>query len=112
MNEKFYQTQPVTGRLMGGPDVVAARKSVATEVVEHAAHLAKRAQASAERANQVLQPVMITDGLVDGPVPEGAISSAQKEREYPPMFAELRANLLTIENAINSINYALSRTEL
>lgn len=81
------------------------RTPVAIDVVRFAELLANRAQSLAERTNVKLHPVMTAD--YPRPCAENL-----KEQEYPPLFAELRNNFQAIAGALDTIEHALSRTEL
>lgn len=84
-----------------------ARQPVSQEVAQFAQNLASRAQALAEMVNGKLHPVMTSE------TPRPLSAACEKESvEYPPLFSDIRCNLFGIENALNSIEYALSRTEL
>lgn len=82
------------------------RQSVAVEVTQFAESLANRAQQLVERVNEKLQPVM------SGEVPRACSASTKESMEYPPLFADLRSNFQAISIALESIEYAMSRTEL
>ena len=82
-----------------------AREPMVIEVVAFARSLAERAGQLAERTYGKLAPVMVSAPPCDAGCPE-------KEREWPPLFAELRGQFFSISNALNGIEDALSRTEL
>lgn len=82
-----------------------ARQPISEEVVQFSEQLAHQAQQLAERVNNKLQSVM----SVADPRPTEAQC---KEKEYPPLFCYLRGNFIVINDALESIEYALSRTEL
>lgn len=84
----------------------AAQQPVSNEVMVFVEMLAKRAQNLAERVNGKLHSVMTSEmpRTCDGAIKDG--------REYPPLFSELRNNFNTIESALDSIEYAMQRTEL
>lgn len=83
-----------------------ARQSVAIEVTQFADSLANRAQQLVGRVNEKLQPVMSSE------VPRACSASTKESMEYPPLFADLRSNFQAISSALESIEYAMSRTEL
>lgn len=82
-----------------------AKQPLAADMVNFAEVLANRAQSLAERTNGKLHPVMTAD--YPRPCPENP-----KEQEYPPLFAALRNNFQAIAGALDTIEHALSRTEL
>ena len=84
----------------------AAREPISTEVVSFAERLANRAQQLSERVNEKLHPVMTSEASRQG---EGTVKEVQ---EYPPLFADLRNNFKKIAGALDSIEHAVSRTEL
>ena len=68
-------------------------------VVSHAVDLAKR-------VHEKIDPVML-------PGSSPLVSSENKEPEtWPPLFNELRMKMQSIEQSLNSIEDALTRTEL
>ena len=83
-----------------------ARQPVAADVMQYAQNLANRAQSLAERVNGKLHPVMTSE------TPRACGAVCKDSVEYPPMFSDLRDNLQGIDAALDSIEYALSRTEL
>lgn len=84
----------------------AARQPAAAEVAIFAERLAKRAQDLAERVNGKLHSVMTSETLR----PCEAIG--KDDQEYPPLFNDLRENFQAIAGALDSIEYAMQRTEL
>ena len=80
------------------------RQPIASNVVALGQSMAKRAQSLAERVNGKLQSVMNNDASPP--------CESTKMDEYPPLFADLRASLRSIEDALNSIDDSISRTEL
>ncbi len=82
------------------------RQPVSAEVAQLAEYLSSRAQALAERVNVKLHSVMTSDCTRPCEV------AGKDSTEYPPLFADLRGNLRGIDSALDSIEYALSRTEL
>ena len=84
----------------------SARQPVSAEVAQFAERLANQAQALAERVNGKLHSVMTSE------CPRPCEIASKDSTEYPPLFSDLRGNLMTINGALESIEYALSRTEL
>jgi hypothetical protein len=84
----------------------SARQPVAAEVVQFAERLANQAQALAERVNGKLHSVMTSD------CPRPCEVTGKDSIEYPPLFSDLRGKLIAINGALESIEYAISRTEL
>lgn len=82
------------------------RQTVASEVTEFAQSLANRAQSLAERVEGKLNSVMTSAA------PRDCGDACSPSVEYPPLFSELRNSLQGIEASLNTIEYALSRTEL
>mgnify|MGYP001559326346 CR=1 FL=1 len=83
----------------------AVRRPVAAEVAEFAQFLANRATALSERVNFKLESVM----AADCPRP---CDTERKEQQYPPLFSDMRNSFRGIEVALDSIENAISRTEL
>ena len=81
------------------------KKPVSREIVDQAKVLSEKACSLNDRVQGKLIPVMLS--LPVAPPPEGKVM-----REYPPLFAELRELFITIDNMLNGINEALTRTEL
>lgn len=84
----------------------AARQPVSAEVAMFAEQLAKRAQDLAELVNGKLHSVMTSE------TPRPCEDISKDSQEYPPLFADLRNNFQSIAGALDSIEYAMSRTEL
>lgn len=82
------------------------RQPVAAEVTQFAQNLSQRATSLAERVNGKLHPVMTSD------YPRECGKVAKDSVEYPPLFSDLRGSLQGIDDALDVIEYALSRTEL
>ena len=96
----MYETQANIGN-------TPIRKPVSVEVAEFAQNLANRAQDIADRVDGKLHSVMTSS------TPRELVNACVKDSvEYPPLFSDLRINLQGIESALNSIEYAMSRTEL
>lgn len=84
-----------------------ARVTVAQEVLDFSYQLAERAANLAERVQGKLSGVMVS------PAPACNTGEAEKlSREYPPLFSELRGRLYHFQTALDTIEDALSRTEL
>lgn len=81
-------------------------KPVAGEVADYARDLAKGAEELYERVVSKLHPVMRQETQAN---PAGISRDISK---YPPLFADLHASLTIIESSIESIQDALTRTEL
>lgn len=101
MNEKYSMAQ-------GANQLCTAheRQPVAVEVMNYAQNLAGRAQTLAERLNGKLHTVMTSE------TPRACVASLKDGAEYPPLFSDLRNSFQGIDSALDSIEYALSRTEL
>lgn len=84
----------------------SARQPVAAEVTQFAERMANQAQQLAERVNGKLHSVMTSE------CPRPCEVVCKDSTEYPPLFSDLRGNLIAINDALESIEYALSRTEL
>jgi hypothetical protein len=82
------------------------RQPVSAEVAQFAERLAKQAQELADRVNGKLHSVMTSE------CPRPCEAVDKDSTEYPPLFSDLRENLIMINGALDSIEYALSRTEL
>lgn len=83
-----------------------ARQTVAAEVAQFAERLANQAEQLVDRVNGKLHSVMTSE------VPRPVEVAGKDSTEYPPLFSDLRAKLMAIHGALDSIEYALSRTEL
>lgn len=82
------------------------RQPVSAEVAMFADRLAKRAQDLAERVNGKLHSVMTSE------TPRPCEVVGKDGHEYPPLFNDLRGNFQAIAGALDSIEYAMQRTEL
>lgn len=82
----------------------AERMPASVEILNSAERLSERANALAERMAKKLHPVMRDDS----PRPCNQVNS----NEYPPLFNGLRACHSGIEDALDSIEHLLNRTEL
>ena len=98
--------QPQYATLGNANSQMPQRAPVSNEVVSFAERLANRAQQLAERVNGKLHPVMTSEQ------PRPCEGNGKDGQEYPPLFSELRNNFQAIAGALDSIEYALSRTEL
>lgn len=90
-----------------GQTMEPIRKSVGTQVCQQGNMLADRAQKLVDRVFTKLQPVMRQNGP--------STNDNRKEHvqeDYPPMFNDLRDSMDRIEQALNNIDEAISRTEL
>ena len=90
----------------GNDECAADRQPLAADIMNYAASLATRAQNLAERVNGKLRPVMTSE--IPRPIPD----PAKDAREWPPLFHELRSCFDVVGDALESIEYAMSRTEL
>ena len=86
---------------------VAKREPISMNILSFAQKLADRADSLATRTHNKLGPVMQSQP----PSPEN-LKSVTGSQAYPPMFDELRERFSVIDRALNSIEDALSRTEL
>lgn len=84
-----------------------SRISIASTIVQLAENAAAMAEESAARTSNVLHPVMSPSFP-----PEPNEKTTVVEEEYPPLFGDLRRNLIMIISALESINNSLNRTEL
>ena len=80
---------------------------IAELITTFASRVAEQAGVLSERLSGKLAPVMTSDK----PSVSGCMK-ADTQREYPPLFEELRTKLQAIENALYGIENCLSRTEL
>lgn len=83
-----------------------ANPPVAREILVTITDLASRADSLLSRLRGKLEGVMLQ------PRPCNTVCEATKEREYPPLFHEMRGQLYTISSSFEGIEEALSRTEL
>ena len=79
---------------------------ISADIAQFARDLASRAQDISDLVDDKLSPVMTRARLPSDDV------QGNDMVEYPPLFSDLRSSLLNIEAALNSIVYAMSRTEL
>lgn len=86
--------------------IVAKREPISQSILSFASRLADKADSLATRTHNKLGPVMQVP-----PSPEN-LNSATVSQTYPPMFDELRERFNVIDRSLNSIEDALSRTEL
>ena len=82
------------------------REPLAADILRYGESLANRAQSLAERVNGKLRPVMTSE------TPRAMPDCAKDAREWPPLFNELRNYFDAVGSALESIDYAMSRTEL
>lgn len=100
----MYQSDPKAKAISGV--IATPKQSAAGEVVHLAQNLNQRAMELVGRMNDKLYPVMVSDRpREERKPPIGNI-------EYPPLFSDLLGNLRGIEDALDTIEYTLSRTEL
>ena len=85
---------------------IQKRRPVSADILQFARDLASRAQEISTIVDDKLAPVMIRAQLPSDDVQDNVMV------DYPPLFLDLRDSLLSIEAALNSIVYAMSRTEL
>lgn len=105
-NSTLYTAQQMDKKYMN-ETLCTSQQSVSAEVAMTAERLAKRAQGLAELLNVKLQSVMTSDTLN-----RGELGSIKEEREYPPLFNNLRGSFNAVSFALDSIESALNRTEL
>jgi len=84
----------------------AEREPVSHEIMYSAARIAEKAEALEKRMHDKLGPVM----MLCPPACEAL--NGKTISTYPPLFEDLRSKLDVIERALNSMEEALSRTEL
>jgi hypothetical protein len=84
----------------------AEREPASHEIMYSAARIAEKAEALEKRMHGKLGPVMMLC-----PPPCEAVKG-KSIASYPPLFEDLRSKLDVIERALNSMEDALSRTEL
>lgn len=87
--------------------VEVKRGSVATEVIDYTDYVAKKAHDLAVLVSGRLSSVVL-------PEIEGSASdvSAKTQREYPPLYAELRNSLQRIDSSLRQIEDMVQRAEL
>ena len=83
---------------------VRSGKPVSAEVAQFAERLATRA-GFAERTNG--KPILV----MTSETPRSCEVLSKDGQEVPPLFADLRGNFVAIAGALDSIEYALPRTE-
>ena len=86
----------------------AVRESVAQEILQFASRLAERSDSVSSRVLGKLQPVMLSDRSTGTAICE----QVREAREYPPLFEELKSRMQVIENSLQLIESAMSRTEI
>jgi len=101
MDEKYAMSQDSSKMC-----TAATRPPIAVAVLTSVQHLAERAQTLAERINAKLSSVMTSEQTCND------VSRPKDSIEYPPLFSDLRNSIQVIESALNSIENALSHTEL
>jgi len=80
--------------------------AAAQEIIEYTSRLADISGKLATRVHDRLISVMLP--IRPQPFDEALV----QQREYPPLFDELRSRLRNIEDALNCIDSAISRAEL
>lgn len=80
------------------------RQPISIEIVNFSEKLANQALLLAHQVNVKLQPVMVGETQ--------QVRADELMTEYPSLFNELRRNFLSIQEALESIENAMSRTEL
>lgn len=83
------------------------RQTAAMETLNLCTDLAKRAAHLAEYVNGKLHPVMNSS-----PPEQESCDKRVDTKEYPPLFNDLFASLMSISRSLDAINVALDRTEL
>ena len=96
----------MNNQLLKGSCVSPTREPVSAEVASYVQRLAERALFLADRVNGKLHSVMTSE------CPRACEEKGKDLVEYPPLFSDIRSNLNGIENALDSIESAMSRTEL
>ncbi len=86
--------------------LVAKQQPASLAMVQQLERLATRAEQLAELVRGKLNSVMTSDC----PQPSGCLN--EKDREWPPLFAEMRSYSRRISGALEAIEYDLSRTDL
>jgi len=86
---------------------IAARPTVADEIGRFADELAERIARLADRIEGKLSPIT-TSSCPSPPLCE----NAKDNREYPPLFNELRIRFTDIKCALNRIEDTINRVEL
>jgi hypothetical protein len=86
--------------------IAVKREPVASEVLIKLGGLADMAEKVSGRVGEQLHPVC----LEDRPSPEK--NCEDPDREYPPLFNEMRDRMRTIEFALRRMNNILDRCEI
>jgi hypothetical protein len=81
-------------------------QTVATEVVRELTRLAEKCEKTSSWAEEKLTPVM------KQPTPEPDCNVKGAEREYPPLFDDMRRNMNVISRSLRNIEQCLGRAEL
>ena len=92
---------------MAGIGIAAKSDPVAGEIMNRLSRLANLAGDTAGRASAQLGPICQEDRPCDEKVVCGEV-----EREYPPLFCEMRSAMNTIENSLRRMNNILDRCEV
>lgn len=96
---------PREGCYVGEAPKVTERRPAAYEVTDHAERLVGRARLFAERAEEKLAPVLSATAPAEPT--NGGI-----QREFPPLFNQLRNSLDSLDAVFDHLESLLSRTEL
>ena len=84
------------------------RISVAEEVVNYASKIAEFSEFLQEKVIKKLNPIM----KMSVPSVSAVEYNNEIEREYPPLFSDLRHNMRRIENCLEVIEDAMNRSEI
>lgn len=90
---------------MKNPPALGLRQTVASQALDYITKVCDMADRIAARAYERLQPVMAPS------TPRGQPENIDQV-EWPPLFSDIRNKMQAIEAALDSIDDALSRTEL
>lgn len=84
------------------------QQTVSVDIINYVSMLSEKSQIIVETLNNKLLPVMVKSI----PIPEKGKEKEKEEREYPPLFSEIKNHLSIIEQSFNNIEDDLYRTEL
>lgn len=98
----------LAGAATQGQLVGKEHQSVANDVLDKITRLVDHSQRVVDHIEDKLLPVMRQPGP---PTPD-VLRDHEAEREYPPLFKELKDKIEIIDNSLSKIDYALSRAEL
>ena len=96
----------MSAKLNSRTEVEAQRLPASDAILTFADALAEQAEALANQAHEKLATVM------HSALPSPGIDKSSPMEDYPPLFDKLRSRLLSIEESLNRIGSAISRTEL